>query len=106
MNNVSSDFKILSLFQILRKNYSDQNWRSSKSNPWSKDSLAGSWLDVRLKRRVKRNNLDIERRVRVLWDEDGHSLEQVYLYYPEEPGLWTADKLRPLEKEMMSRGIG
>ncbi|CAG9575978.1 unnamed protein product [Danaus chrysippus] len=88
-----------------RRNFSDQNWRSSKSNPWSGDKLAGSWLDIRLKRRAKRDSLD-EKRIRVLWDEDGHSLEQIYLYYPEEPGLWTAERLLPGERQLMSRGIG
>ncbi|CAG9575977.1 unnamed protein product [Danaus chrysippus] len=87
-----------------RRNFSDQNWRSSKSNPWSGDKLAGSWLDIRLKRRAKRDSLD-EKRIRVLWDEDGHSLEQIYLYYPEEPGLWTAERLLPGERQLMSRGI-
>ncbi|CAH0722740.1 unnamed protein product, partial [Brenthis ino] len=90
---------------IMRRNYSDQNWRSSRSNPWSENSMSGSWLDVRLKRKAKRNFLEDQNRVRVLWDEDGHTLEQVYLYYPEEPGLWTVERLRPMEKELMSRGI-
>lgn len=67
--------------------------------------MAGSWLDIRLKRRAKRDSLD-EKRIRVLWDEDGHSLEQIYLYYSEEPGLWTAERLLPGERQLMSRGIG
>lgn len=90
----------------MRRNYSDQNWRSSRSNPWSENSISGSWLDIRLKRKAKRNIYEDQRRIRVIWDEDGHTLEQIYLYYPEEPGLWTVEKLRPIEKELMSRGIG
>ncbi|XP_064076862.1 uncharacterized protein LOC113392605 [Vanessa tameamea] len=105
ISDASSEYKDNWIdWSIWRKNFSDQNWRSSKSNPWSPNAMAGPWLDVRLKRKVKRN-IEDEKRVRILWDEDGHTLEQVYLYYPVEPGLWTADKLRPLEKEMMSRGI-
>ncbi|XP_050673397.1 uncharacterized protein LOC126971244 [Leptidea sinapis] len=86
------------------KNNTDQNWRSSKSNPWSHNSLAGSWLDIRLKRRAKRH-VSSQKRIRVLWDEDGHTMEQVYLYYLEEPGFWTADTSTTWEREMSSRGI-
>ncbi|CAK1599986.1 unnamed protein product [Parnassius mnemosyne] len=89
---------------IPRKNHTDQNWRSYKSNPWSDDSMSGSWLDLRLKREIKRN-INEERRLRVMWDEDGQSMEQVYIYSAEDPGLWIAEKLRPWEKEMRSRGI-
>lgn len=92
--------------QIQRSDYSSRNnWRSFKSNPWSENNMARSWLDVRLKRQAKRSN-DGEKRIRVLWDVDGHTLEQVYVYYEEEPGLWTAEQLRPPEKELISKGIG
>lgn len=63
--------------------------------------MSGSWLDIRVKRDIYK-----ERRLRVVWDEDGQSVEQVYLYSTEAPGLWTADQLPPLEREMMARGIG
>ncbi|XP_021200704.3 uncharacterized protein LOC110384011 [Helicoverpa armigera] len=91
-------------WSIQKHNYSDENWRSYKSNPWSEDVLSGSWLDIRVKRKAKRDIYN-ERRLRVVWDEDGQSVEQVYLYTPEAPGLWTADQRRPLEREMLSRGI-
>ncbi|CAH0698927.1 unnamed protein product [Spodoptera exigua] len=87
-------------WSILKHNYSDEKWRSYKSNPWSSDAMSGSWLDIRVKRDIYK-----ERRLRVVWDEDGQSVEQVYLYSTDAPGLWTADQLRPLEREMMSRGI-
>ncbi|VVC87954.1 unnamed protein product [Leptidea sinapis] len=77
---------------------------ASEDNPWSHNSLAGSWLDIRLKRRAKRH-VSSQKRIRVLWDEDGHTMEQVYLYYLEEPGFWTADTSTTWEREMSSRGI-
>ncbi|XP_045510618.1 uncharacterized protein LOC123705698 [Colias croceus] len=89
---------------IPRGNFTDQKWRSSKSNPWSGDSLAGSWMDIRLKRRVKRD-LFGQKQIRVLWDEDGHTMEQDYLYYPEEPGFWTANTMSTYEREMKARGV-
>ena len=58
-------------------------------------------MDIRVKRDIYN-----ERRLRVVWDEDGQSVEQVYLYTPEAPGLWTADQRRPLERELIARGIG
>ncbi|RVE49426.1 hypothetical protein evm_005938 [Chilo suppressalis] len=87
-----------------RRNYSDQDWKSYKSNPWSDTPLSGSWLDVRLKRRAKRNMYS-ERRLRVIWDEDGQTMEQIYIYTPEAPGLWVAEKMRPGELELISRGV-
>lgn len=92
-------------FQIIKKTYTDQNWRSHKSVPWSDTSISGSWLDYRIKRRAKRDIYN-ERRIRVIWDEDGQSMEQTYLYTPAEPGLWVADKRKMLEKEMRARGVG
>ncbi|CAG4923921.1 unnamed protein product [Colias eurytheme] len=89
---------------IPRGNFTDQKWRSSKSNPWSGDSLAGSWMDIRLKRRAKRD-LFGQKQIRVLWDEDGHTMEQDYLYYPEEPGFWTANTMSTYEREMKARGV-
>lgn len=89
--------------QIPRDSY--RNWRFSPSNSWSDNTMPGSWSGARFKRKVKRN-ADGERRVRVLWDDGGHDSEQVYIYYDEEPGLWTAEKLRPMERELISRGIG
>ncbi|XP_047514691.1 uncharacterized protein LOC125055956 [Pieris napi] len=86
------------------RNYTDQNWRSSKSNPWSGNALAGSWLDIRLRRRDKRD-LFGQKRIRVLWDEDGHTMEQIYLYYPEEPGFWTAETMSTWEREMKAKGV-
>lgn len=47
-----------------------------------------------------------ERRIRVIWDEDGQSLEQTYTYTSESPGLWVAEQEKPMEKEMLARGIG
>ncbi|XP_045760434.1 uncharacterized protein LOC123864202 isoform X3 [Maniola jurtina] len=92
-------------FDWSRSGYSPRNnWRSSKSNPWSENDMAGSWLDGRLKRQVKRS-VEGEKRIRVLWDEDGNTSEQVYVYYEEEPGLWTAEQMQPSEKELISRGI-
>ncbi|KPI93450.1 PREDICTED: uncharacterized protein LOC106117432 [Papilio xuthus] len=85
-------------------NYTDKNWRSDKSNPWSGDALAGSWLDIALRRQIKRS-VNIQRRVRVMWDEDGQTMEQIYIYSPEDPGIWIAEKLRPFEREMRERGI-
>lgn len=67
--------------QIQQSDYSSRNnWRSSKSNPWSENDKAGSWLDFQLNRQVKRS-VEGEKRIRVLWDEDGQTLEQVYVYY-------------------------
>ncbi|CAK1548422.1 unnamed protein product [Leptosia nina] len=87
-----------------RSNYTDSKWRSSKSNPWSSNALAGSWLDIRLNKRSKRD-LFGQKRIRVLWDEDGHSMEQIYLFYPEEPGFWTAETMTSWELEMKSKGV-
>lgn len=43
----------------------------------------------------------------VVWDEDGQTMERVYQYSVEEPGLWTAEKQwRPMEKVMKQKGIG
>lgn len=84
------------MLQIIRKNYSNENWRSYKSNPWSDTSLAGSWLDIRLKRNVPYNAYT-EGRLRVLWDEEGQTMEQTYTYSTEEPGLWVAEKRRFIE---------
>ncbi|XP_068629116.1 uncharacterized protein [Battus philenor] len=89
---------------VVRKNYTSEKWRSYKSNPWAGDSLSGSWLDIRIKRDTGRN-VDVERRVRVMWDEDGQTMEQTYLYSSGDPGLWVAEKLRPWEREMRARGI-
>nr|XP_034841449.1 uncharacterized protein LOC117997306 isoform X2 [Maniola hyperantus] len=90
---------------IQQSDYSSRNnWRSSKSNPWSENDKAGSWLDFQLNRQVKRS-VEGEKRIRVLWDEDGQTLEQVYVYYEEEPGLWTAEQLRPSGKELLSRDV-
>ncbi|XP_045760433.1 uncharacterized protein LOC123864202 isoform X2 [Maniola jurtina] len=92
-------------WSIQRSGYSPRNnWRSSKSNPWSENDMAGSWLDGRLKRQVKRS-VEGEKRIRVLWDEDGNTSEQVYVYYEEEPGLWTAEQMQPSEKELISRDV-
>ncbi|CAG9782885.1 unnamed protein product [Diatraea saccharalis] len=91
-------------WSLRRRNYSDQNWRSYRSNPWSDTPMSGSWLDIRVKRRAKRN-MYTERRLRVIWDEDGQTMEQVYIYTPDEPGLWVAEKMRPGELELISRGI-
>ncbi|XP_041973879.1 uncharacterized protein LOC121729432 [Aricia agestis] len=88
-------------WSIPRGNYSDESWRSYKSNPWSGNTLAGSWFDIPLNRRRRQT----ERKVQVLWDEDGHTLRQTYTYYTEEPGFWTEDVVRPWEKLMMSRGL-
>lgn len=41
-----------------------------------------------------------------MWDEDGQTMEQIYIYSPEDPGIWIAEKLRPFEREMRDRGIG
>ncbi|XP_023940167.2 uncharacterized protein LOC112047315 [Bicyclus anynana] len=90
-------------WSLQHRNYSSENWQSSKSNPWSQNSMAGSWPELWM-RRIKRNVVG-QKRVRVLWNEDGRTLEQTYLYYEEEPGLWTAEVLRPMEKELISRGI-
>ncbi|KAF9411039.1 hypothetical protein HW555_010085 [Spodoptera exigua] len=68
-------------WSILKHNYSDEKWRSYKSNPWSSDAMSGSWLDIRVKRDIYK-----ERRLRVVWDEDGQSVEQVYLYSTDAPG--------------------
>lgn len=87
--------------------------------------MSGSWLDIRLNKRSKRSLKDNrrikkalrerrrvrrglydERRVRVVWDEDGQTMEQNYVYSPDSPGLWTTEQWMPLEKEMLSRGIG
>ncbi|CAH2068834.1 unnamed protein product, partial [Iphiclides podalirius] len=89
---------------VPKNNNNDQIWRSYKSNPWSEYAMSGSWLDIPLKRPAKRSTNE-ERRIRVLWDEDGQTMEQIYLYSPEDPGIWIAEKLRPLEREMRSRGI-
>ncbi|KOB68841.1 Uncharacterized protein OBRU01_17836 [Operophtera brumata] len=90
-------------WSIIKRNYTDQNWRSYKTNPWSDTPMAGSWLDIRLNRRKR--DMYTERRIRVIWDEDGQSLEQTYVYTPETPGLWVAEQQRPMEKEMRARGI-
>ncbi|KAJ0181289.1 hypothetical protein K1T71_003374 [Dendrolimus kikuchii] len=84
---------------VILKNYSDENWRSYKSNPWSDTPLAGSWLDIRLKRNAQQEAY-IERRLRVLWDEDGQTMEQTYTYSTEEPGLWVAEKRRFIENKL------
>ncbi|KAI8430028.1 hypothetical protein MSG28_000473, partial [Choristoneura fumiferana] len=88
---------------IRRRLHNDSSWRSHKSNPWSGNSLSGSWRDVRFKRRKR--DMYQERRLRVLWDEDGQTMEQTYVYSPDEPGLWTAEQWRPGEREMRSRGV-
>lgn len=61
-------------------------------------------MDVRVRRKVKRDIYN-EKRLRVIWDEDGETVQQTYVYTPNEPGLWVAEQLRPLEREMMARGI-
>lgn len=91
-------------WSIVRKNYSDQNWRSYKDNPWSDTPMSGSWLDIRFKRKFKRDIYN-ERRLRIIWDEDGQTIEQTYTYTPEEPGIWVAEKRRYMEKEMSARGL-
>ncbi|KAI8430029.1 hypothetical protein MSG28_000473 [Choristoneura fumiferana] len=91
------------LKRIRRRLHNDSSWRSHKSNPWSGNSLSGSWRDVRFKRRKR--DMYQERRLRVLWDEDGQTMEQTYVYSPDEPGLWTAEQWRPGEREMRSRGV-
>ncbi|XP_030027065.2 uncharacterized protein LOC115445107 [Manduca sexta] len=91
-------------WSIIRRNYTDQNWKSYKSNPWSGTSMSGSWMDIRIKRKMKRNIYD-EKRVRVMWDEDGQTIEQTYNYSPDAPGLWTVEQRTALEKEMIARGI-
>ncbi|XP_073958837.1 uncharacterized protein [Choristoneura fumiferana] len=90
-------------WSIRRRLHNDSSWRSHKSNPWSGNSLSGSWRDVRFKRRKR--DMYQERRLRVLWDEDGQTMEQTYVYSPDEPGLWTAEQWRPGEREMRSRGV-
>ncbi|XP_049887418.1 uncharacterized protein LOC126381898 [Pectinophora gossypiella] len=106
------------LFQwsIPHRNLSGQSWLSRRNNPWSNTPMSGSWLDIRLKRRkravskrerpkrVKRDMYE-ERRLRVVWDEDGQSMEQTYVYTPSEPGLWTVEQWRPMERELISHGV-
>ncbi|KAJ2946292.1 hypothetical protein O0L34_g12329 [Tuta absoluta] len=53
------------------------------------------------KRRVKRDIYG-ERRLLVMWDEDGRSVEQTYTYSKDVPGLWTVEKWRPMEREMIT----
>ncbi|XP_028028385.1 uncharacterized protein LOC114241671 [Bombyx mandarina] len=91
-------------WSIIRPNYSDYNWRSYKSNPWSDNSMSGSWVDVKIKRSVRRDMYS-ERRLRIIWDEDGQSMEQTYEYSTDEPGLWVAEDRRQLEREMRARGM-
>ncbi|XP_059049413.1 uncharacterized protein LOC131844517 [Achroia grisella] len=91
-------------WSIMKRNYSNENWRSHKNNPWSETRMAGSWLDVRLKRNVKRDIYN-ERRLRIIWDEDGQTMEQVYVYSPESPGLWVVEQKQPLETLLQSRGV-
>lgn len=90
-------------WSIQRRNYTDQNWRSYKSNPWSDTSMSGSWLDINVMRK-KRDMYD-ERRVRVVWDEDGQTMEQIYVYSPDAPGLWVTEQQRLIEKQMIARGV-
>ncbi|KAL0895570.1 hypothetical protein ABMA27_011669 [Loxostege sticticalis] len=91
-------------WSLLRRNYTDQNWKSYRSNPWSDTPMSGSWLDIRVRRRAKRDMYS-ERRLRIIWDEDGQTMEQIYNYTPDAAGLWVAEKRRPGEQEMISRGI-
>ncbi|XP_060809273.1 uncharacterized protein LOC106136901 [Amyelois transitella] len=93
----------LSDWSIKRRNYSGEDWRSYKSNPWSGTHMSGSWLDVKLNRRKR--DMYNEKRIKIIWDEDGQTMEQTYFYTTETPGLWVAEKRRPLEQELMARGI-
>lgn len=49
--------------QFLNRNYTDQNWKSHKSNPWYDTVMPESWLNFPLQRRLKRDYE--ERRVKV-----------------------------------------
>ncbi|XP_053601163.1 uncharacterized protein LOC128669932 [Plodia interpunctella] len=90
-------------WSIKRRNYSNENWRSDKSNPYSGTQLAGSWLDIKVNRRKR--DIYTEKRIKILWDEDGQTMEQTYSYATETPGVWVAEKRRPMEQQLMDRGI-
>ncbi|KAL4715227.1 hypothetical protein ACJJTC_007809 [Scirpophaga incertulas] len=84
--------------------YTTQNWRSIYNNPRSNTPLSESWLDVQIQRRVKRDMYN-ERKLRIIWDENGQSMEQIYIYTPVSPGLWVSETKRAEELEIIARGV-
>ncbi|XP_037964362.2 uncharacterized protein LOC105382463 [Plutella xylostella] len=115
-----------------RRNWTNPQWLSPHNNPWSGVPMSGSWLDYQYgMRRMKRSPAHQERtkrgasmdrippggrskrgasyygdrRLRVVWDEDGQTEEQVYGYWSGVRGLWKLEQWRPGEREMLDRGM-
>ncbi|XP_061710699.1 uncharacterized protein LOC133520341 [Cydia pomonella] len=98
ISDATGDYQFDWLDWSAKQRYNASNWWSLGSNPWG--SPPGPWYQSR-----RRRDLFQQRRIRVLWDEDGETMEQTYDYSPEDPGLWTIEQWRPGERELRARGV-